>query len=266
MRLVFKFGTILLLGLWGTASAVPDGCGCGKELAQTPTTLVSISGLDTAAAAASEKIAAEATSAVNSITFDSSAATDWLKNSTKDMGWTAEKLAEAVSKMISDATGQLNAKIKAELPKMIADAKKTFDESVKKLTPQVKFQADLTWKERCCDQAAWADSAANKAGVTGADGEGKLDVTFDIGASVGVSATTKASITASIAVGIKLTGFNPVRPKTGTGASFTITATPTYDWNVKASAGGGVLLKITVGAGLTGSQTLNDVKGALTCS
>lgn len=254
------------MGLGNKVYAQPDGCGCGKQETKTPTTLTSISGLDTAAATVSGQIATEATSAINGLTFDSSAATEWLKTTSKGMGWTAEKLAKAVSDMIADATTQLNAKILTELPDMIADAKDTFDVSVKKLTPQAKFQADLTRKERCCDQATWADGAANKAGVTGAEGEGKFDISFNIGASVGVTATTKASITASISANIKLTGFNPVRPKSGSGANITITATPTYDWNIKASAGGGVLLKITVGAGLTGSETLGDVKGTLNCS
>ncbi len=142
MRFLLSLCAILLMGLGDMVYAKPDGCDCGKEETKTPTRLISISALDMIAT------------------------TEMLKIATQGIGWTAGRIAQAVSIMIADTTTQLNAKIRPEFLKMIAEEKRTFEAKVIELTRQAQFQPDLTRKELCCDQATWADGAADKAGVT----------------------------------------------------------------------------------------------------
>lgn len=260
-----KVTIIISIILLLRANAEPDGHGCGEEQNDTPTTTLSVTGLSEKAENAKQKINSEAASAINSIRFDTEAARGWLLNSVEGKGWTAQRIAKAIADMIAEAEAELNNQVQNNLPKMVQQASDTFSTSIDKLDPKVKFQADLVWKERCCDEGSWSDSAANKMGVTAANGGGKIDFAFEIGASAGIEATTQASLSVSIDVGVKLSGFNPVRPKSGTGSSITIKTTPTYEWDVKASGGGGVMLKITVGGGFSNSGTLNDVSGTLTC-
>lgn len=247
------------------SDASPSGCGCGSERTQKVPKEEELTDLKAKASEASDKFSQEVNDAVKGVEIDTQAVRDWVQDQVKNLGWGADRIANAVNELISQAEAFVNGQKDAIAAKIVADAKSTFDTAVGKLTPKAKFQADCKWKERCCGEASWSAGAVNKAGVYSADAEGKGELSFSIGAAAGISATTKASISVNLSGNLKLVGFNPVRPVTGNGQSLTITATPTYEWTAKGSGGGGILLKITVGAGLTGGNTLNDISGTLNC-
>ncbi len=262
---MFLFGGISFLATLAISDATPSGCGCGTERTQLVPKSVELTDLSSKASEVSNSFGKEANDAIKAVRIDTQAVRDWIQDQVKGLGWGADRIASAVSNLIGQAEGKLNGQKDAIAAQMIADAKSSFDADVAKLTPKAKFQADCKWKERCCSEASWTGGAANRAGVYGAEGEGKAELKFSIGATAGITATTEASGSVNINGNLKLSGFNPVRPVTGNGSSITITATPTYEWTVKASGGGGILLKITVGGGLTGGDTLEDISGTLNC-
>lgn len=262
--LVTSSWLFLVLSL-GFASASPPGCGCGDGKNRTPTAYTPLTGISEATKKISDEITSEAQEAVKAIEIDTSAAEAWLRDKAKNANWGAEKIAEKLADLLLDATKKLNEYKNSELPKLIQQTTQSFQAAIAKLEPKAKFQADLAWKENCCDEASWSAGAANPAGIVGAEGEGKLSIKFDIGASLGLETTTRVEVNLTLNANFKVTRFNPVRPTQKRGRSITITATPLWEGGVKASAGGGAMVIVTLGVGVSFNETLSDVKGTLTC-
>lgn len=237
----------------------------GPLLRSTPTVEVGLFGVTSAANGILNSIEGLANGAVASVNIDTGGVRELVLSFAEGKGWTSEFVAQIVVDVIAKAEANLNAAKNSAAADLINSAKRSISGGISKLEPKAKFQADVSYYEGCCKQAQWSGVAVNKLGISSVSGFGEFQYKFRVAASavaeVGVDFLLKIKIEGSFAV----SGFNPVRPTSGSGESFTITATPNIERKLSVSAGGGVLLQVTLGGTISDNDTLGDVSGTLVC-
>jgi hypothetical protein len=257
--LLFLFGS----DAYAQTSPTPDGHGCGAAQSKTPTTTVGITDAKAKAKELTGPIKQEAQEAIDALEIDVGFLKDWLEG--LNLGWAADKVAEKAAELAESAAKKLEEFVKASGKKYVEDLEKLFLASVDKLDPKAIIQADVNWKERCCGDAQWSASAANPGGNAGALATLGFLVELDISGGAGVEAEVKLKITVTVDASWKVARFNPVRPPSGSGSSFTVTATPTWEASVKATVTAQAGIGGTIGVGVTPAGVLGDVSGTLTC-
>jgi len=236
-----------------------------EVLRSTPSTTVGLLGVTEAANGVLDGLEALANGAISSVSIDSGGVREVILALAEGKGWTAEIVAQLVAEVIDKAVGKLNEAKDGAAAALVSSAKEAISGRISNLEPKAKFQADVTHYKGCCEQAQWAGGAANREGKSSFSAFGEFQFKFSVGASAGAQATVDFLLKLRLEGGFSISGFNPVRPTTGSGPTFRITATPTFELKRSVSAGGGTLLQFTVGGTVTDNGTLSDVSGTLEC-
>lgn len=220
---------------------------------------------------------------VDSINFDSQAVKNWIESVDVpnfpliDEEETIEDLAALVARLIEKAEVALKENITEALATTKTALSTSFNAAIAGLLPQGTFSADAAWEKYCCDTTGfWSSPDVTKKGITSKTGTAAFKAEVEIGGSVGVEATTKATMEFSLSLTLEHTGWANARfwpAPTGSGddsnhkgCSVTVRAKPLWKASYSASAGGGVMLTVTLGSGqaLENVPALNEVEAKLT--
>jgi|GEM_PF-3545148 len=231
----------------------------------TPSTKVGLLGVTEAANGVLDGLESLANGAVSDVNIDSRGVREVILSLAEGKGWTAEFIAQLVTEVIDKAVERLNEAKDGAAAALVSSAKGAISGRISSLEPKAKFQADVTYYRGCCEQAQWAGGAANREGKSSISAFGEFQFKFAVGASAVAQANIDFLLKLRLEGSFSITGFNPVRPTTGSGPSFTITATPTFELKRSVSVGGGTLLQLTFGGTVTDNGTLRDVSGTLEC-
>lgn len=262
-RLLLCF--LLFWGMVLIQASEPAGyekkCGDLKEERKTKT--VPIDEFRQAALGIVDDLANKAKEMADSAEIDASFVREYLEG--LELGWAEERLARATADFVENAAAQLEEKVGAFAETAVDLARAKVEEVIKDLGPNVKFQADLKWKENCCEKAEWSRGGANPVGKVGFKASLKFGFEIEAGVAAIVGITVPVKLKVSAKGDWKVVRCNPVAPTSGTGSSLTITATPLWESTVEGEIEAEAGITVAIGGGITNADTLKDVKGTLNC-
>lgn len=260
LSLLFFFSCIVSSG-----RADDDGCVCGEFTGPSKITKeVEVTDLAAFATEKKEELSAYVKQQMSSIKVDEEKIKEWVVSVVPD-GWGSDKIREVVAEIVAAAVKTLNEQVNDLVPAAVERYLNAYIEAIKILSPKGVFQADLKYKDRCCDTGEWTRGACNRKGYTQAKASFMIEFKFEVGGSALADVTTEAKMKIKGEAGVTLEPFNPVGPTTGSGSSITIIATPNVLVTGNANVEGGVLTIFGGGLDLGYRDTLKDMTATLEC-
>jgi hypothetical protein len=212
-----------------------------------------------------DEAANKATSSVNTIVIDKDELESFFNGVVSSQMWGAETLKQKFAEFLATVTAKIAEDVKSKVPGAITEFKKAIQTEIANKTPNAHFSAYWAHPKGQRAQNNWSGGDAAKKGLTGANGSLTVEVGFSGGVAAGVNATCEVKASFSRSVDYSITSFSSVDPKSGSGETITIKATPNYDRKDTVGVVVKAFIGITVTAGSTDSGQLDEVKGTLTC-